>query len=99
MLARSFERIHFANLVNYGIVPLVLTSNADYEALQPGDVLEMSGLLDSVRQAESIVVSNKTRGVTFVGKLNLSDRQRDILLAGGVLRYARATAKTSVQSV
>lgn len=89
VLARSFERIHFANLVNYGIVPLVLASRTDYEALQSGDVLEISGLLDSVRQAESIVVSNKTRGMTFQGKLNLSDRQRDILLAGGVLRYAR----------
>ncbi|MDP2989110.1 MAG: aconitate hydratase [Kiritimatiellota bacterium] len=89
VLARSFERIHFANLVNYGIVPLVLASHADYEVLQPGDVLEISGLLDSVRQAESIVVSNKTRGMTLGGKLNLSGRQRNILLAGGVLRYAR----------
>jgi aconitate hydratase len=91
VLARSFERIHFANLVNYGIVPLVLASHADYAALQPGDVLEISGLLDSVRQAESIVVSNKTRGMTLRVQLNFSDRQRDILLAGGVLRYARKT--------
>jgi len=66
-----------------------LASSADYEALQPGDVLEISGLLDSVRQAETIAVSNKTRGMTLRGKLNLSGRQRDILLAGGVLRYAR----------
>jgi len=99
VLARSFERIHFANLVNYGILPLVLASEADYAALQPGDVLEMSGLLDSVRQADSIVVHNKTRGMTLRAKINLSDRQRDILLAGGVLRYARGTDKTSVRSV
>ena len=98
VLARSFERIHFANLVNYGIVPLVLASGADYEALQPGDALEISGLLDSVRQAETIAVSNKTRGMTLRGKLNLSGRQRDILLAGGVLRYAReARGASSVE--
>ncbi|MCX6993134.1 MAG: aconitate hydratase [Kiritimatiellaeota bacterium] len=99
VLARSFERIHFANLINYGIVPLVLASHADYEVIQPGDVLETSGLLDSVRQAESIVVSNKTRGMTFQAQLTLSDRQRDILLAGGVLRYARGTDEISVRSV
>jgi len=93
VLARSFERIHFANLINYGIVPLVLASGADYAALQPGDILEVTGLLDGVRQAEAIAVSNKTRNMTFGGKLNLSDRQRDILLAGGVLRYARGTGR------
>ncbi|MFH1476017.1 MAG: aconitate hydratase [Verrucomicrobiota bacterium] len=89
VLARSFERIHFANLVNYGIVPLVLAAQADYDALQPGDILEIAGLLNSVRRAESIVISNKTQGVTFEVKLNLTDRQRNILLAGGVLCYAR----------
>ena len=89
VLARSFERIHFANLVNYGIVPLVLASAADYEAIQADDALEISGLLGSVRRADSIAVTNKTRSATFRCKLNLSDRQRDILLAGGVLRYAR----------
>jgi len=89
VLARSFERIHFANLLNYGIAPLVLASQADYEAIRPGDVLEISGLLAGVRQAASMLVNNKTRGMTFEGKLNLSARQRDILLAGGVLRYAR----------
>lgn len=91
VLARSFERIHFANLINYGIVPLVLASQADYKDLQPGDVLEIYGLLDSVRQARTIAVCNKTRGITIQVQLNLSERQRDILLAGGVLRYARKT--------
>ncbi len=89
VLTRSFERIHFANLVNYGIVPLVLASLADYEALQAGDALEISGLLGSVRQAKDIEVRNTTRGTKLRAQLKLSDRQRDILLAGGVLRYAR----------
>lgn len=89
VLARSFERIHFANLVNYGIVPLILASQADYAALQPNDMLEISGLSASVRQDNSVMVSNKTRKMTFPVKLNFTGRQRDILLAGGVLRYAR----------
>jgi len=96
VLARSFERIHFANLVNYGIVPLVLASGADYDVIQPGDILEINGLLDGVRRAGTIAVSNKTRGMTFQGLLNLSERQREILLAGGVLRYARGRQMTAI---
>lgn len=91
VLARSFERIHFANLINYGIVPLVLASDADYAAIQPGDVLEMTGLLESVRQSESIAVINKTRNMSMQASMQYSERQRAVLLAGGVLRYARRT--------
>ena len=89
VLACSFERIHFANLVNYGIVPLVFERAADYEAIQPGDAVEIAGLRQAIRSETGITVVNKTRDMTLGGKLNLSDRQRDILLHGGVLRYAR----------
>lgn len=88
VLARSFERIHFANLINYGIVPLVLTRSADYEGLQPGDVLELAGLKQALGHGNEITVNNKTRGTTLRGGLQLSPRQREILLSGGVFRYA-----------
>lgn len=88
VLARSFERIHFANLINFGILPLILENERDYQSIAQGDELVLTGLHDVVRKLDQVKLINKTRGVDFVAALDISSRQRDILMAGGVLRYA-----------
>jgi aconitate hydratase len=89
VIARSIERIHQANLVNFGIVPLTLTSAADYDRLDQGDRLVVEDLAASLAEATVLKVANLTKGCQFTCQLNLAPRQRKILSAGGLLAYTR----------
>ncbi len=90
VLARSFERIHAANLVNFGIVPLTFVREADYQEVQPGDRLEIPRLRVHVGRDERFVVRNRTRGADFEVGCELTERQRRIVLAGGALAAVRS---------
>ncbi|HNW91421.1 MAG TPA: aconitate hydratase [bacterium] len=88
VLARSFERIHAANLVNFGIVPLVIDEQV-YAALAQGVTLTVSGIVVALRSRTPrvpLLAGGKPLGT---GTLQLSERQMDVLLAGGTLRYNR----------
>jgi aconitate hydratase len=89
VIARSIERIHQANLVNFGIVPLTLATAADYDRLEQGDRLVVEELAASLAAATALKVVNLTRGCEFTCQLNLAPRQRKILAAGGLLAYTR----------
>ena len=92
VLAKSIERIHQANLANFGILPLVFADPADYDAIDPGDELEIGGLRGLVEKGDSLDVRNVTKAKTFRARLVASERQREALLAGGVLNLvARGT--------
>jgi aconitate hydratase len=87
VIAKSFARIHKANLINYGILPLVFADPADYDALHDDDALEFAGVLAFLQSAgESLQIMNKTTGRGFSVKLEAGDREREILRAGGRLR-------------
>ncbi|HBL15808.1 MAG TPA: aconitate hydratase [Elusimicrobia bacterium] len=87
-LAKSFARIHKANLVNFGIAPLVFADPADYDAVAQGDRLEIPGLRAAVEKgAEQFTVL--CAGREFAVRLDLTARERSILLAGGVLNQNR----------
>jgi aconitate hydratase len=88
VVAKSFERIHIANLINFGIVPLTFTNGADYGRVQTGDEIEIPGIRGRLERGEDLVLVNKTRRGEIPLTLSLSDRQREILLAGGTLSYA-----------
>ena len=92
VLAKSIERIHQANLVNFGILPLVFADLADAEKVRQGDELELADLRTAVAEHDTVTVRNVTRGAEFEVRLNASPRQRRILLAGGVLNLAGADA-------
>ena len=92
VLAKSIERIHQANLVNFGILPLLFTDPANAEKIGQGDELELADLRTAVAERDAVTVRNLTRGTEFEARLNASPRQRRILLAGGVLNLARADA-------
>jgi aconitate hydratase len=89
VLAMSFARIHRANLINVGVLPLLFADLADYEAVAPGDELVICGLGEGLRDGGSIEVQNVTRARTFEAAHDLSGREVRILRAGGTLNYVR----------
>jgi aconitate hydratase len=88
VLAKSFARIHRDNLINYAVLPLAFSDARDYETLDPDDQLEISDLRQRLEDgATRIPVYNRTKQTTFETALELTDRERQIVLAGGLLRY------------
>jgi aconitate hydratase len=92
VVARSFERIHSANLVNFGILPLTFRDPADYEKVAPGDKLKFAKLGEALRPGAPLTVTNERDGYTFEVEHNLSERQLAIIKAGGLLNYQSAKA-------
>ena len=85
VMAMSIERIHQANLCNFGILPLTFRDAADYEEIRQGDELVIEDAIGQVRKGGIITVENVTRGRSFTMNLDVSARQRDMLIAGGRL--------------
>ena len=87
VIAKSFARIHIANLINFGIVPMTLKNPEDYERFAQGDEIEIVGFANAIAEKTQATLVNKTNGATAELALDLSKRQREILLAGGRLNY------------
>jgi len=87
VIAKSIERIHMANLINFGIMPLIFKHAADYERIQSGDELQILETHVQLRTPEIVVVNN-TQQKTFVMCHGLTSRQVEIVLSGGLLNYA-----------
>ncbi|MBT3181687.1 MAG: aconitate hydratase [Deltaproteobacteria bacterium] len=90
VVARSLERIHAANLVNFGIVPLTFKNPADHDVISQGDSLEVVNLRGAIEKGEVVKLMDKTNGKTIECDANLSERQRGIVLAGGLLNYTNS---------
>ncbi len=90
VITKSFARIHKANLVNAGIMPLTFKNEADYDAISEGDVIVIENTLEQIASGEEISVLNKTTGKQFTVELSVSDRQKDMLRAGGLLDFVKA---------
>lgn len=88
VLARSFARIHHANLVNFGILPLVFADPLDYVQLAQGDRLVINDLRGQLNRG-SLTVTNLTKGRQFTVRHRLSERLVEVVLAGGLLNYYR----------
>ena len=88
VLAKSFARIHRDNLLNYAVLPLAFINEADYDTLDPEDQLEIRDVRQRLEDgATRIPVYNRTKKTTIETALELTDRERQIVLAGGLLRY------------
>jgi len=96
VIAKSFERIHTANLINFGIVPLTFKNESDYDKIDQGDEIEIPNIRNIIETGGILKVVNKTKGVEFEVEYNLSDRQKKIILAGGTLEYMK---KQSLEKV
>jgi aconitate hydratase len=96
VLARSFARIHRANLINWGLVPLELERAEDYDAIEQGDLLTLEPLRSALASGAAVGIANGRTGARFTARCALSPREREILLAGGIL--ARTSATTSART-
>lgn len=89
VLAKSFARIHMANLINAGIIPMTFAEAADYDRIDQLDTLFIQDLISQIRSGNQITVTNKTKEFDFPVCVDLSKRQREMLIAGGLLNYTR----------
>lgn len=87
VVAKSIERIHAANLVNFGIVPLYFKNVEDYEKIAQGDRIELSDIRTCLKNNDPVFLVNKTSNQRIELMYNLSERQKNILYAGGLLSY------------
>ena len=89
VIAKSFARIHMANLINSGILPLVFKNEADYDDISMGDELAIENAPAQIAAGEEITVKNLTKGSSYVTILVASDRQKEMLYAGGLINYIK----------
>lgn len=85
VIAKSFERIHTDNLVNFGILPLTFQNESDYDKVDQGDGLEIPGMKLLIMKGEALKVKDVSKGFEFGVTYTLSERQKAIVLAGGAL--------------
>ena len=93
VVARSFARIHMDNLINNGILPLALCDPADYDKIGPEDNLVIKQVRDQVASGADITIKNATRNQEIRTRVQMSYRQRQMILAGGLLNYIRQSAR------
>lgn len=94
VVAKSFARIHVANLVNAGIIPLTFANPADYNDIDFMDDLELSNIRQAVQAgAKAVTLLNKTKGHTYQLNTGFSKRSAEMLLCGGLLNYTRICAE------
>ena len=89
VLVKSFARIHRSNLINAGILPLTFVNEADYDSISEGDELAIPDVKKLIMNGSELTVINKTTGKEIPVLCELSDRTRDIILAGGLLNYTK----------
>ena len=88
VIAKSFARIHVANLINAGILPLTFENADDYDWVDQGSKLNFSDIQKSMEKGV-LTIMDENSGKTFNAVCDLTQRQRDILLAGGLLNYTK----------
>ncbi|MBE6776778.1 MAG: aconitate hydratase [Ruminococcaceae bacterium] len=88
VIAKSFARIHIANLINAGIMPLTFKDSDDYDKLSEGDSLTLANVFDGMDKGE-ILLKNERNGETYTLICSFTERQKAILKAGGLLAYTK----------
>ena len=89
VIARSFARIHMDNLINNGILPLILEEEKDYALTEKGDLVCIENTLEQLKSGTSITLKNITKNKELRTRVECSDRQKQILFAGGLLNYLK----------
>jgi len=93
VLAKSFARIHMANLINSGIIPMTFENEADYDEIGMNDELLIENARDQIKAGSGLVVRNVTKGKDIKVNVTLSERQVEIILAGGLINYTKQQSK------
>jgi len=93
VLVKSFARIHRANLINAGILPLCFINEDDYNKIDANDELSIDNIIDSLKTGSTLTIINKTKDIKIPVNCELSKRAVDIVLAGGLLSYTKLNLK------
>jgi aconitase A len=93
VIAKSFARIHWQNLVNFGILPLTFSDPAGYENVKQGDVLRFENIRNVIRQSHSFAVRNTMQNLAFSVEHRLSERQIEMILRGSLISVVRAKSQ------
>lgn len=94
VLAKSFERIHITNLINFGILPLSFIDDADYQWIEYNDELEIHDIHEALRNNDRVIVFNKTKGRSFEACSLMSEREKRVIIVGGKLPYLKQMSQT-----
>ena len=89
VLAKSYARIGWQNLINFGILPLEFVHPQDYDRIDSGDMVQLKNLQEAVKEKKNVTVFNQTKDQRYEMTYTLSDRQLQVMLAGGVINYFR----------
>jgi aconitate hydratase len=89
VMAKSFARIHKSNLINFGVLPLQFKNPSDYENCGQGDRLVIKDVINSLKGNQIYKVENITKGSTFEAVSDLNERQKEIIIKGGLLPYTK----------
>lgn len=93
VIVKSFARIHMANLINAGIIPMTFADETDYDKIDQMDEFKMTNLKAVIGGENQLTITDVTKGFDFKVKIDLSDRQREMLIAGGLLNYTKENSK------
>ncbi len=89
VLAKSFARIHWQNLNNFGILPLTFADPEDFDKIEQGDVLKLEGVRAAIEGSATVTVVNETKGDSYKAEHDMSERQVDMVLAGSLINQVR----------
>lgn len=89
VITKSFARIHMANLINAGIIPMTFENETDYDKIELLDELVIENAPEQIKNGDTVKVIDKTKGFEFNARVNLSERQKEMLCAGGLLNYTK----------
>ncbi len=92
VITKSFARIHKANLVNFGILPLTFKNEVDYDSIELGDVLVFDKIRETLPESNELTIRNETKDLDYVVTHDLSERFVQIVLAGGLLNFTKQNA-------
>ncbi|MBL4754502.1 MAG: aconitate hydratase, partial [Flavobacteriales bacterium] len=92
-IAKSYARIGWQNLINFGIVPFEFKNAADWDKLEQGDVLRIDNLREAIKKGDSVTATLVGKDLGIPLTFNLSERQVEIILKGGVINYMKQMIK------
>lgn len=92
VIAKSFARIHMANLINSGILPLTFVNEEDYDGIDQDDQLVIEDAVAQIKAGDKLIVRNVTKNKDIEVMLALSPRLKEVILAGGLLNYTKMNA-------
>ena len=93
VIAKSFARIHMANLINAGIMPFTFANPGDYDRIDTDDILSLDNIRERIEKSEKVTLRNITKGEEYELCRDYSERQKNMILAGGLLNYTKNNSR------